>query len=94
MDPAFNELKGKKEGHSKMKGIKYDSLKIQNYMKNPNLNSGQIKNLFKFRTRMSKVKCNSKNKYSESLNCPLCDRVLDTPEHLLQCDIIKEKGEE
>ena len=88
---AESELINKKENHSKMSDISYSEFKMQNYLKNQDINSGQAKSLFKFRSRMVDVKCNFKNKFAD-LDCPLCKISPDTQEHLLKCEKIQEKN--
>ena len=49
------KLKGK---HSKMSNLHYSELKIQNYLKNENISIKEAQNLFRYRTRVAKVKEN------------------------------------
>ena len=60
---------------------------MQPYFKAKNVFTSQIKQLFKFRTRMSNVKSNFKTKYSKvGYLCPLigCGKFEDD-NHLLKC---------
>ena len=88
---AFCDLisKIKNNDHSKLKNITYNELKMQPYLKSSLVSTNQAKQLFRFRTRMSNVKCNFKSKYSkEGLLCPLpgCLEIEDD-KHLLNCNI-------
>ena len=82
---AFEELMKVKETRlSKLDNLEYTELKMQNYLKSSNINSNQVKSLFKFRTRMATVAVNFPNMYVD-LSCPLCKSSSDTQEHILQC---------
>ena len=74
-----------------MSRLTYDELGLQPYFKDGVLHSGDAKTLFKFRTRMIKVRINYKNSYSD-LNCPLCNIEPDSQEHLLVCCMIHTDG--
>ena len=84
---AFKLLLSAKANHSKMSALNYSELGIQQYLVNKSFHSGDARMLFSFRTRMVKVKNNYKNSHND-LHCPLCERYLDTQEHLLGCEKI------
>ena len=87
---TFNFLMQKEEGHSKLNNLKYKELVMQPYFKSTKLNTSQVKQLFRFRTRMSNVKANFKFKYSKSgYLCPLSCGEFEDDQHLLKCSITK-----
>ena len=86
---AFNELNKVKESHSKVKNIKYKSLKIQNYLVDEHFTQKEKHLLFKLRTKMINVKSNFKNMYPDNLQCNYCsENVIQSQEHLLECPTI------
>ena len=84
---VFKYLENLKEGHSKVKDIKYKKLEMQQYMKDPNFSINNIKLLFKLRTRMVQVKRNFKSAF-QSLVCDLCEIEEDDQHHLLSCQVL------
>ena len=50
---TFNKLKSMQESHSKLKKLKYEGIKIQNYFSRTDINNEQKQIIFQFRTRMS-----------------------------------------
>ena len=70
-------------------------------MSENNVNTGDARALFRFRTRSENVKCNQKSQYQYgNLNCPLCEHMavtqqtvqhLDDQENLLHCDTIRQR---
>jgi hypothetical protein len=83
-EAAFKHLMDLKTSHSKMASLDYEELKIQPYFVDKTINSNDAKLLFKFRTRMVRVKRNYRNNLTD-LNCPLCESDEDTQQHLLLC---------
>ena len=79
---AFDYLMDLKERHSKMTNIQYSELKKQEYLKSSLVPSHKAKSLFKFRTRMNRVRSNFKQSYGD-LSCPLCLVAEDRDDHLL-----------
>ena len=76
-----------KVSHSKMDDLAYDKLEMKPYFKSQNLYVKEVRNIFKFRTRMSDVKINFSSQY-ENLNCSLgCDEI-ESQEHIINCDKI------
>ena len=70
-----------------MDDLAYDKLEMKPYFKSQNLYVKEVRNIFKFRTRMSDVKINFSSQY-ENLNCSLgCDKI-ESQEHIINCDKI------
>ena len=90
---SFTYLQNLKEGHSKVKHIKYQKLEMQKYMKDSKFSINNIKLLFKLRTRMVQVKRNFKSAYL-SLVCDLCKLEEDSQYHLLSCEVLLQKCQE
>ena len=83
----LNFLLDKKESRQKMDSLSYSDLKLQNYLKNPDIPVQEAKNLFRFRTRSAKFKENMKNQYQNS-TCPFCLVYSDTQQHAVyRCEI-------
>ena len=80
-----------KEEHSKTENIVYKDLRQQEYLKSSQVPTYKAQSLFKFRTRMNRVKSNFKQSYSD-FTCPLCLISEDQDGHLLECTKIKEKS--
>ena len=87
---ALNYLLDKKEGHKKLDSLTYNELKLQNYLKNPDIPVAEAKNLFRFRTRSAKFKENMKKGYQSSC-CPFCLIHPDSQIHSLKCIEVKSK---
>ena len=73
-----------------MDSLNYGELKLQNYLKNPNISVAEAENLFRYRTRSAKFKQNMKNGY-ESITCPFCLVHPDTQIHSMLCIEVKSK---
>ena len=65
-------------------------LKTQSYCHIEGIRAQEVQNVFKFRTRMTKVAENYKGKEGGKL-CPLCDKHVDNQENLFSCEVLKEK---
>ena len=63
----LQELQG---SHSKMSGLYYSELKLQNYFQIPGIKTEEILNLFKWRTRMTPLGENYRGDQGHVL-CPL-----------------------
>ena len=88
---AFKYLTRLQSSHSKIKHIKYESLKIQPYILSKNLTDNEVNNLFALRSRMIRVKENFKNQYLQNLKCQFqCEKV-ESQQHLLECESLIEK---
>ena len=85
-EAALKYLIEKKNEHSKMTNLTYSKLDMQPYFKSKCLNTNQVKQLFRFRTRMSNVKANFKSKYKNTgFLCPLQCGKYEDDKHLLMC---------
>ena len=73
-EQVFQDLKAKKESHSKVKNIKFEKLEMQKYLKSckTKITQEEAQEIFKMRSRVSNVKMNFKGKY-ESLECEACE---------------------
>ena len=85
---AFDYLMDKREGHTKSKDLRYDSLKMQSYLKAEC--DATIKDkcfFFRARTQTLDVKSNFKLG-QKSLSCTKCDKAEETQRHLLECEAL------
>ena len=73
----LNEIKKK---HSKMEKLSYSELKTQSYCSIEGIRVEEVQNVFRFRTRMTKVAENYKGKEGGKL-CTLCDKHVDNQEN-------------
>ena len=89
-DYAFSMLIQQKETHRKMNYLEYNDLKTQNYCYMEGLKVHEIQNIFKYRTKMTKVSGNYKGKEGVS-QCPLCGLHPDVQEKMTTCETIKDK---
>ena len=89
---AFEDLLEKKEKHSKMEHLNYTELKIQPYLSLDGVVIEHVRNIFKFRTRMSPFKENFRCS-NETSECPLCSSHLDSQYLCFTCPAIREKCE-
>jgi hypothetical protein len=85
----LHELQGT---HSKMSDLYYPELKLQDYFKTPGIETKEILNLFKWRTRMTPLGENYRGDQGHIL-CPLCSNHLDNQPGLLQCEEIRKLTE-
>ena len=86
---AFEHLSELKSTHSKMSNTKYEKLHMQPYLHDKSFHSGDARILFRFRTRMVRVRANYKAMYDNGDTlCPLCSTGEDTQEHLLACKML------
>ena len=86
---AFAWLMDKQSQSKKIKDISYADLELQNYLAQPLLRTDQTKFLFAARGKMLFLRANYPNIEDDKF-CPLCTtevkKVLDTQEHLLDCN--------
>ena len=89
---SFDKLMTEKERHKKGNLLKYNNLKLQNYLKSDKFTSTEAKFLFKIRSNMLNVKANFKEKYKknnqsddDSIKCELCMKHIDDQESILEC---------
>ena len=78
-----------KEGHSKMSSLVYNSLEMQEYLKNQEITATQANFLFRFRTRMEKFSENYKAG-KPTRPCPVCKETPDTQTHSFECELIQQ----
>ena len=81
---ALERLLEMKVKHSKMNNLEYSELKLQEYFKLPGIRIEQVREVFKFRTRMLPFGENFKGA-KESVICPLCGLHIDSQAWCLQC---------
>ena len=87
---ALKMLLEKKMQHSKMDALSYLELKPQNYLSIKNARIEQIRNVFRFRTRMANFRDNFKSSGGPTM-CPLCDKHYDTQSLSFQCSFYRDK---
>ena len=87
---AFNQLIKRKDKHSKMENLEYSGLKIQTYFQLEGITTGQIRNIFKYRTRMAPYGENFRGG-RESVACPLCKTHLDSQALGPMCPAIRKE---
>ena len=89
---TLNYLLDLKLKHTKMDNLDYSELKLQNYLRDPEIPVAEARNLYRYRTRSAKYKENMKTSYSTtSMPCPLCLVHPDTQPHSLQCTEVQAK---
>ena len=81
---AFESLVEMKVKHSKMNNLEYKELKLQEYFQLPRIRIEQVREIFKFRTRMLTFGENFRGA-KESVICPLCRSHADSQAWCLQC---------
>ena len=82
-------LLDKKESHSKMDNLKYSEIKLQQYLRDPQISVAEAKNLNRYRTRSAKFKENMKKGY-QCTPCPFCSVQPDT-QCTVQCTVVKSR---
>ena len=83
-DVALTYLKNLQQTHSKIKDIKYEKLKIQDYLKSPLFSNSETSLLYSLRSRTAETfKANYRNMYGNIVSCPLKCPQEDTQYHLL-----------
>ena len=87
---ALKKLTEKQDTHSKMENIYYTELKMQNYLKAPDIKINQKRAIFKWRTRMETFGENYRGSGGPVI-CPLCETHLDNQALSLQCPVIKKE---
>ena len=88
---SLESLLKKKAKHSKMDKLDYSELKLASYFKLPGLNIRELRDIFKFRVRMSQFGENFRGN-GENVSCPLCLSHIDTQNMMFDCPELKEKG--
>ena len=85
-----------KEGHSKVRNLSHNTLKIQSYLMPSKIkkNKEECQLIFKLRAKVTEVKMNTKGKY-ENFDCESCKIEDETQEHVLKCEeILKIQNDE
>ena len=82
---ALRELTEEKNKLSKVSGLMYDKLDMQQYLLDEDFPTRLKQQAFKWRTRMIKVGWN----YGKKGKCPICSDSDDTQSHLLECNALK-----
>ena len=91
---ALKYLNSEKARMSKIMYISHDALELQPYLSPTVLEVSEAKLLFQLRSRMTNVKVNFRNKYSNII-CPVCDVEAseDSQQHVFECiEILKNKN--
>ena len=91
-DAAFKWLNDKAKDMSKMKILKYNNLKLQNYMENQLFNSKNVSLLLSLRTRTVRGIRNDFKGMFEDTKCPLpgCGES-DNLQHILKCKVLLQR---
>ena len=92
-DAGFKYLITEKNKQSKIMDIKYNNLKIQEYLLDGNRNTELSKLIFKGRSKTLDIKTQKKWKYEDS-NCVGCGENLETVEEILACSGLSENSEQ
>ena len=92
-DAGFKYLMTEKNKQSKIMDIKYNNLKIQEYLLDGNRNTELSKLIFKGRSKTLDIKTQKKWKYEDS-NCVGCGEKLETVEEILACSGLSENSEQ
>ena len=82
---ALRELTEEKNKLSKVSGLMYDKLEMQQYLLDEDFPTRLKQQAFKWRTRMIRVGWN----YGKKGKCPICSDSDDTQSHLLECNALK-----
>ena len=72
-----------------MDNLVYNKLKLQSYLKSPDIPVHEAKNLFRFRVRTATFKENVGENYMNKA-CPLCTVHMDTQTHAVRCAQVKQ----
>ena len=93
---AFKELKDKKESHSKVRNIKYETFEKQAYLISPLFSNEDVGILCNLRSHTTRgIRSNFGQLYKNDKNCPLkcwpenSPPCLDTQPHVLLCSKLK-----
>ena len=89
---ALKHLRNRQQTHSKVNKIQYVKLQTQSYLTSPLFSDHEAKVIFKLRTEFLNCKMNFKFMHPKGdLKCPLCNTHNDTQQHILECEIIRNK---
>ena len=81
---AFKEYMKEKANKSKLNDLKYQSFKVQPYLKDSGFNSKEINLLYSLRSRSHPAKCNYRIMNSNNLNCSLGCLVPENQQHIFE----------
>ena len=79
------------DSHSKSKILVKPNLDREKYFDDSRFSRSEVELLFALRTRMVDLKRNFSNKYGSDLACRLCKVQVECQEHILKCEVLKEK---
>ena len=89
---ALDYLKELQGTHSKIKHIKYDELKAQEYMLSPLFSNDEVNLLHCIRARYVDCKANFSQRYlNDNLLCTLCKSDTDDQKHILACNVLQKE---
>ena len=95
-EAALTYLKNIQQKHTKVKDIKYEELKTQQYLKSPLFSNSETSLLYALKSRTADIfKANFRNMFANVVHCPLdCQeegeaKEDDTQKHLLLCSKLK-----
>ena len=91
---SFKEFKRKLMKHKKVKHIKYDSLKMQPYLRSDQIQAEERQTIMALRSKcVRSIKTNFSTMFKKRLNCPLNCNIenpyIDTQDHVLICNKLK-----
>ena len=91
---ALEDLNKVADSHSKSRNLMKPKLEREKYLEDPRFSKSDVELLFALRTRMIDVKSNFSNKYGDDVACRTCNVnvVIESQEHILNCDEELEKG--
>ena len=87
---TFRKLETMKQMHSKVKDLKHNRLKIQEYFLPKgieNFTKEEIQFIFQMRSKVTNVKINMKGQY-ETLECSACLADNESQKHVYECELI------
>ena len=89
---AFMYLEDIKSGHSKVRENKYLSFqKPQQYLTSKMFSNKQCALMFAIKSKTVRgIKENFRNMYSDNTLCPICERSIDSQNHLIQCKVLQD----
>ena len=89
---ALNQLTHMQRSHSKIDDHYYQELAPQKYISLESARIDQIRNIFRFRTKMARFGENYKSNNDQvQAPCPLCFNHLDSQSLSFQCEFFKDK---
>ena len=89
---AFMYLEEIKSGHSKVRENKYCSfIKPQQYLTSKLFSNKQCALMFAIKSKTVRgFKENFRNLYSDNTLCPICERCIDSQNHLILCQVLQD----